>query len=447
MSGIDPNQVILSLRRLEQPEVPVFASPDLGIEYAAWLAAMLVEHGPPAIGFLGLDPGKSWYTLTPNPDQVSSVRARTVELDGATLRIVPSTSPRDPWVALILEPADSAQEVKEEERTDPDDRSPEPADASQQAPKGSEILQLHTGLLRRAGLESAPALRAAGIVDDHGRLSLGAQLFLARYTEDQPPPGWTLVVERYHTDPRTVERREVGPAERRTLEPPLTFAIDAIVDDLSVEPPFLHRDSGYAAHALREVLVNAIVHRTYSGREDEPVRVFCYPDRVVIDSPGAWAGPEDEQGEPRTDPSASIPNPDLHALMARLGLCRQQGMGLERARMHARAIGMRLEIDHDDEAVWVSLIADRQLSLEMDAPGADRETTMRKPATVREDRVLEYLRRRESASKKEIAEVLEIPQPTVAVTIKNLRAKGLVMTTEKAARSPRQRYRAVKDRT
>src|SRR5260370_39231710 len=41
----------------------------------------------------------------------------------------------------------------------------------------------------------------------------------------------------------------------------------------------------YSLEALREAVINAVVHRDYTKR-GEGVRVFCYPDRVEIHSPG-----------------------------------------------------------------------------------------------------------------------------------------------------------------
>jgi len=41
----------------------------------------------------------------------------------------------------------------------------------------------------------------------------------------------------------------------------------------------------YPIEALREAIVNAVVHRDYS-REGESIRVFFYPDRIEVHSPG-----------------------------------------------------------------------------------------------------------------------------------------------------------------
>jgi ATP-dependent DNA helicase RecG len=48
----------------------------------------------------------------------------------------------------------------------------------------------------------------------------------------------------------------------------------------------------YSLEVLREAVINAVVHRDYSKR-GESVRVFCYPDRVEIHSPGLLLPAED----------------------------------------------------------------------------------------------------------------------------------------------------------
>src|SRR5260370_26716974 len=41
----------------------------------------------------------------------------------------------------------------------------------------------------------------------------------------------------------------------------------------------------YSIEVLREAVINAVVHRDY-GRQGESIRVFFYPDRVEVHSPG-----------------------------------------------------------------------------------------------------------------------------------------------------------------
>ena len=66
----------------------------------------------------------------------------------------------------------------------------------------------------------------------------------------------------------------------------------------------------YSLEVLREALINAVVHRDYSKR-GESVRVFCYPDRVEIHSPGLLLpGITVEQME-RGEVQSKLRNPGL----------------------------------------------------------------------------------------------------------------------------------------
>jgi len=77
--------------------------------------------------------------------------------------------------------------------------------------------------------------------------------------------------------------------------------------------------------SLREAVINAVVHRDYSKR-GESVRVFCYPDRVEIHSPGLLLpGITVEQME-RGEVQSKLRNPalanllkDIPGYMERLG--------------------------------------------------------------------------------------------------------------------------------
>lgn len=70
----------------------------------------------------------------------------------------------------------------------------------------------------------------------------------------------------------------------------------------------------YSLEVLREAVINAVVHRDYSKR-GESVRVFCYPDRVEIHSPGLLLpGITVEQME-RGEVQSKLRNPTLANLL------------------------------------------------------------------------------------------------------------------------------------
>jgi predicted HTH transcriptional regulator len=71
----------------------------------------------------------------------------------------------------------------------------------------------------------------------------------------------------------------------------------------------------YSIEVLREAVINAVVHRDYS-RRGERVRVFYYPDRVEVHSPGfLLPGITVEQME-RGEVQSKLRNPVLAGLLS-----------------------------------------------------------------------------------------------------------------------------------
>jgi predicted HTH transcriptional regulator len=84
----------------------------------------------------------------------------------------------------------------------------------------------------------------------------------------------------------------------------------------------------YSLEVLREAVINAVVHRDYSKR-GESVRVFCYPDRLEIHSPGLLLpGITVEQME-RGEVQSKLRNPTLANLLKEIpGYMERLGSGI-----------------------------------------------------------------------------------------------------------------------
>lgn len=89
-----------------------------------------------------------------------------------------------------------------------------------------------------------------------------------------------------------------------------------------------HQRPAYALFALREGLVNAVVHRDYD-RPGRGVLVEIYPDRLVISNPGSlpegWSG-KDLESRHESHPS----NPDIARVFHLRGLMEQLGLGTQK---------------------------------------------------------------------------------------------------------------------
>lgn len=96
----------------------------------------------------------------------------------------------------------------------------------------------------------------------------------------------------------------------------------------------------YPIEALREATVNAIIHRDFS-RAGESVRVFFYPDRVEIHSPGALLpGITIEQME-RGEVASRLRNPVLANLLRDIpGYMERIGSGIRLMLNETRKMGL-----------------------------------------------------------------------------------------------------------
>lgn len=94
----------------------------------------------------------------------------------------------------------------------------------------------------------------------------------------------------------------------------------------------------YPLYALREGLVNAIVHRDYAALGN--VRVEIFPDRLTIANPGKL--PEDWTAEDLRRIHGSHPfNPDIARLFHLRGLMEQLGIGAQRLIAECKELGAK----------------------------------------------------------------------------------------------------------
>ncbi len=90
------------------------------------------------------------------------------------------------------------------------------------------------------------------------------------------------------------------------------------------------RISDYPEEALRQIVINALLHRDYENT-NTPVRIEWFADRVEVTSPGGLYGrvTRENFGTGATD----YRNKNLAEIMERLGLVQQFGVGLRRAKL------------------------------------------------------------------------------------------------------------------
>lgn len=100
--------------------------------------------------------------------------------------------------------------------------------------------------------------------------------------------------------------------------------------------------------ALREVVVNALVHRTYEVSH-APVRVLWFDDRIEVSNPG---GPYGTVRADNFDHVNDYRNPSLAAAMKTLGYVNRFGRGIERVRVEMSRNGNPAPEFDVSDAAW-----------------------------------------------------------------------------------------------
>ena len=110
-------------------------------------------------------------------------------------------------------------------------------------------------------------------------------------------------------------------------------------------------EKDYPTVAVRELLLNAIMHRSYES--NAPVRFYWYDDRIEIQNPGGLYGMASPENFPtQTD----YRNPVIAEAMATLGYVNKFGRGVIRAQAELKRNGNpKAEFIFDPSHVLVTI--------------------------------------------------------------------------------------------
>lgn len=118
---------------------------------------------------------------------------------------------------------------------------------------------------------------------------------------------------------------------------------------------------GLPSRVLREALVNAFIHRTY--RENQPIQIIRYGNRLEIKNPGFSLKPQDHLGEP----GSKNRNPYISAVFHETNLAETKGSGIRTMRtlmQQANLLPPTFESDHTRNQFTTRLLLHHFLSEE-----------------------------------------------------------------------------------
>lgn len=113
------------------------------------------------------------------------------------------------------------------------------------------------------------------------------------------------------------------------------------------------KNMGLPLRVLREAVVNALIHRSY--RENSPIQIIRYPNRIEITNPGFSLKTEDQLGEP----GSINRNPFISAIFHETNLAETKGSGIRTMRRLMENVSMMpptFESDRENNRFTVRLL-------------------------------------------------------------------------------------------
>ncbi len=183
----------------------------------------------------------------------------------------------------------------------------------------------------------------------------------------------------------------------------------------------------YPLEALRELLLNAVVHRDYRNTSDIIIKIF--DDRIVFTNPGVLYGNLTVEDLKRDDYVPAHRNRLLAEAFYLTGDIEKYGTGFIRVRELIRAFpDIRLDIDTAGDFLRVVVAA-----TPTNAPAKTPTKTPTKiitkisvPLTPLEEKIFNEIRRDNTITFSRIADNLSISRHTVAEYVKKLKNKGVI---------------------
>jgi ATP-dependent DNA helicase RecG len=257
------------------------------------------------------------------------------------------------------------------------------------------------------------------LMDENGLRNSAAILFLKEPRFSYPPA--VVRIGAFTEDDKFIRHDLISCAVVLQPDRALKVMLDQyILGKDELKGAMLVRGYPYPVRALREALINAIIHRDYSGRIATYVRV--YPDRVKISNPGSlpmgWTTEnlfKCHKSEPR--------NPTIADVFHDMGFIEQWGSGIETIRDECKAKGLP-EPEYE--------VADDGVEITFRLPEKKDDGMIIKPAvdlsdlTDTETTVYTIISKGNMSTTSEISEVTGIPLRTAERSVANLVEKGLV---------------------
>ena len=275
----------------------------------------------------------------------------------------------------------------------------------------------------------------------NGKFTLAAVMNFSLYPQGSfPQLGITAVVvpgynigELGNSGERFIDNKRIEGTISEMLEEAMFFCkrnmkIKTIIDS---ETGKRNDRTEYPINAVREAILNALIHRDYSVHtEGTPIQINFFADRLEIHSPGGLYGrmTVEQLGKARPD----LRNPTLTTMAESLNQAENRYSGIPTIRMEMKEYGLPEPEFKNGRNEFIVTLYNKKIEQE------ELYLTL-------EDKIVEFCK--EAKSRKEIAKFLEMKTTSYAYSkyiLPLLKQGRLAMTIPDIPASKNQRYNKVK---
>lgn len=169
--------------------------------------------------------------------------------------------------------------------------------------------------------------------------------------------------------------------------------------------------------ALREAIINALIHRNY--REPADTRVFIFDDRIEIINPGTFP----ENVSPYKPTHKAI-NPILCSLMYDIGFIEKYGSGIYMMNELCRKWGIK-KPRYELHPIETKIIFESQIK---GSTVVEIEDEILRELNERQKKAIEYVKEKGSISRKEYKQLTDVSHTIAHRELKNLVKKSIFRT-------------------
>ena len=293
---------------------------------------------------------------------------------------------------------------------------------------GEYVQRLKDNKPNLAALDDETIYKLMSITRD-GEVSLCSVLLFCKYPQAFFPQLGIIAVqvpgvselEIDESGKRFLDNKRIEGTIPEMLEQAIAFVKKHMSQRTVINPDTGKREDTmeYPITAIREAVLNALVHRDYSiHTENKPIQITMYNDRIEIRNPGGIYGRirVDQLGKIQPDTR----NPVLATALETLDITENRYSGIPAIRRSMKKLGLREPVFSDEQGTFTVVLYNDSVSAE----------TTDNALAISEEKLLGFLR--EPRSRKEIAAFLGLSTTTYAIStyIQPLVEKGKVRLTE-----------------